>query len=164
MSCNSNGRVDILGNNNMNCFHLYDKIPVQEGDTYYRNALTGNWQNNLLSKTFFSAGNIDILQNGLRAGVYNQSKGRFLISRQDDDALKMIMRSTFLQHSKNLQTNITEQVQQLNNLVLDYAVPQVLGEAVGYVKFKNDTSMMYTPMQRPASTFHSNTLELKPWF
>ncbi len=164
MNCNSNGRVDILGNNAMNCFHLYDRIPVSQGDTYYRTAMTGNWDNSMLTKTFFSADNMRILQNGIKAGVYHKSNGRFQIADQDPDVLKMIMRSTFLQSSKNLPTNITGQVKQLNDLVLGYAVPQVLGEAVGYVKYKNDASMMYTPMQRPASTYHSNTLELKPWF
>ena len=164
MSCNSNGRVDILGNNVMDCFHLYDKIPLSDGDTYYRNALTGNWDNDILSTTFFSEENMNIIQNGLRAGVYKESKGRFLISKQDEAPLKMIMRSIFLQNSKNLPTNITEQVAQLNNLVLEYAIPQVLGEAIGYVKYKNDASMMYTPMQRPASTYYIRTLELKPWF
>jgi len=164
MNCNSNGRVDILGNNAMDCFHLYDRIPVSQGDTYYRTAMTGNWDNSMLTKTFFSADNMRILQNGIKAGVYHKSNGRFQIADQDPDVLKMIMRSTFLQSSKNLPTNITEQVKQLNDLVLGYAVPQVLGEAIGYVKYKNDASMMYTPMQRPASTYHSNTLELKPWF
>ncbi len=164
MNCNSNGRVDILGPNVMDCFHLYDRIPIADGDTYYRTAMTGNWQNSMLSRVFFSADNIRILQNGIKAGVYHKSNGRFQIADQDQDVLKMIMRSTFLQSSKNLPNNITEQVKALNNLVLGYAVPQVLGEAIGYVKYKNDASMMYTPMQRPASTYHSNTLELKPWF
>lgn len=164
MNCNSNGRVDILGPNAMDCFHLYDKIPIADGDTYYRTAMTGNWQNNMLSRVFFSAENIRILQNGIKAGVYKESSGRFQIADQDEDVLKMIMRSTFLQSAKNLPNQITEQVKQLNNLVFAYAVPQVLGEAIGYVKYKNDASMMYTPMQRPSSTYHSNTLELKPWF
>jgi hypothetical protein len=164
MSCNSNGRVDILGNNVMDCFHLYDKIPVSDGDTYYRTAMTGNWDNTLLSNAFFSEENMNIIQNGLRAGVYKESKGRFLIGKQDEAPLKMIMRSIFLQNSKNLPNNITEQIKQLNHLVLEYAVPQVMGEAVGYVKFKSDASTMYTPIQRPASTYYSKTLELKPWF
>lgn len=164
MNCNGNGRVDILGTNSMNCFHLYDKIPITQGDSYYRNALTGNWQNSLLSNAFFSAENIQMLQNGIKAGVYRQSNGRFQIADQDPAVLKMIMRSIFLQNSKNLPTDITGQVKALNDLVLAYAVPQVLGEAIGYVKYKNDASMMYTPMERPSSTYHSNILELKPWF
>ena len=164
MSCNSNGRVDILGDNVMDCFQLYDRIPVSDGDTYYRTAMTGNWDNDALSNAFFSEANMNIIQNGLRAGVYKESKGRFLIGKQDEAPLKMIMRSIFLQHSKNLPTNITQQIVQLNHLVLEYAVPQVMGEAVGYVKFKSDASTMYTPIQRPASTYYSKTLELKPWF
>ena len=164
MSCNSNGRVDILGDNVMDCFQLYDRIPVSDGDTYYRTAMTGNWDNDALSNAFFSEANMNIIQNGLRAGVYKESKGRFLIGKQDEAPLKMIMRSIFLQHSKNLPTNITQQIVQLNHLVLEYAVPQVMGEAIGYVKFKSDASTMYTPIQRPASTYYSKTLELKPWF
>ncbi len=164
MNCDSNGRVDILGNNVMDCFQLYDKIPVSDGDTYYRTAMTGNWDNSMLSNAFFSEENMNIIQNGLRAGVYKESKGRFLIGKQDEAPLKMIMRSIFLQNSKNLPNNITEQIKQLNHLVLEYAVPQVMGEAVGYVKFKSDASTMYTPIQRPASTYYSKTLELKPWF
>ena len=164
MSCNSNGRVDILGDNVMDCFQLYDKIPVSAGDTYYRTALTGNWDNDTLSDAFFSEENMNIIQNGLRAGVYKESKGRFLIGKQDKDPLKMIMRSIFLQHSKNLPNNITQQITQLNHLVLEYAIPQVTGEAIGYVKFKSDASTMYTPIQRPTSTYYSKTLELKPWF
>ena len=162
--CNSNGRVDILGNNVMDRFHLYDKIPVSGGDNYYKTAMTGNWSNDVLSSTFFSKENMQIIQNGIRAGVHNESKGRFLIGEQDEDTLKMIMRSIFLQHSKNLPTHITEQVSELNQMVLDYAVPQVMGEAIGYVKFKNDSSMMYNVMDRPTSTYHNNTLEWKKWF
>ena len=164
MSCNSNGRVDILGDNVMDCFQLYDRIPVSDGDTYYRTAMTGNWDNDALSNAFFSEANMNIIQNGLRAGVYKESKGRFLIGKQDEAPLKMIMRSIFLQHSKNLPNNIKGQITQLNNLVLEYAIPQVMGEAIGYVKFKNDASTMYTPIQRPASTYYTKTLELKPWF
>ena len=48
--------------------------------------------------------------------------------------------------------------------LLDYSIPQILGEAIGYVKYKNDASMMYNVMDRPASTYHNNTLEWKKWF
>ena len=76
----------------------------------------------------------------------------------------MIMRSIYLQHARNLPTQIAEQVSSLNKMVLDYAVPQVMGEAIGYVKYKNDSSMMYNVMDRPSSTYRNNTLEWKKWF
>lgn len=163
MNCNSNGRVNILGTNNTDCFKLYDKIPIKD-DTFYKTAMVGNWENSTLSNVFFSIDNINILQNDIRAGVYNGSNKRFIIGRQDDDTLKMIMRSIFLQHSKNIPTDIKKQVTDLNKMVSDYAIPQVMGEAVGYVKYKNDASVMYTPMERPVSTQDFKTLELKPWF
>ena len=159
---NFNGRVNIAGPNRFDQFQMQDKIPTKE--TYYKAALTGNWEENTLSKTFFSAGNITILQNGIRAGVYKRSKGRFLIGNQEEDVLKMIMRSIFLQHAINLPTGITQQVVALNKTVLDYCVPQVYGEAEGYVKYKHDVSTLVVPLQRPISTMTSNTLEFKRWF
>ena len=159
----TNGRVDILNYNPYDRFNLHDKIPAGTS-TDYRSALTGNWNNNTLSNVFFSKENIRIIQNGLKAGVYKISNGRFLIGDQDEDTLKIIMRSIFLQSATNLPTNISEQVESLNKLVIDYGVPQIYGEAQGYVKYKNDVSTLVVPIQRPTSTYSNNTLELKPWF
>lgn len=164
MNSNANGRVDILGDKAPNVFQLYDRVPVNNKITSYRQALTGNWENNMVSNVFFSAENIQIIQNGIRAGVYKLSNQRFLIGQQDLDTLKIIMRSIFLQHSLNDNKNVTQQVEGLNKLVINYSVPQIIGEAEGYVKFKNDVSTMAMPMDRPTSTYASNTLELKPWF
>ena len=55
---NANGRVNILDPINSSVFQLYDKIPIDEKTTSYRDALTGNIESNKLSKTFFSSGNI----------------------------------------------------------------------------------------------------------
>ena len=161
---NANGRVNILQPINNSVFQLYDKIPIDEKTTSYRNALTGNLEANQLSKTFFSAGNILILQHGLMAGAYKSSGGRFRIGYQNEDTLKIIMRSIFLQHASNLSTNITQQVEALNNLVLDYAIPQICSEAEGYIKYKNDVSTLPVPLQRASSTYSNNILELKKFF
>ena len=107
MNTNSNGRVNILGNNIPDVFQLYDRVPVNEKITSYRQALTGNWENNMVSNVYFSADNIQIVQNGIRAGVYKKSNKRFIIGPQDLDTLKIIMRSIFLQHSLNDSKNIT---------------------------------------------------------
>lgn len=161
---NANGRVNILEPINNSVFQLYDKIPIDEKTTSYRDALTGNLEANQLSRTFFSAGNILILQHGLMAGAYKSSGGRFRIGYQNEDTLKIIMRSIFLQHASNLPTNITQQVEALNNLVLDYAIPQICSEAEGYIKFKNDVSTLPVPLQRASSTYSNNILELKKFF
>ena len=43
----NNGRVNIMGDNNLNQFALYDKIPINNNDTYYKNALNGTWNTNI---------------------------------------------------------------------------------------------------------------------
>lgn len=161
---NANGRVNILDPINSSIFQLYDKIPIDEKTTSYRNALTGNIESNNLSKTFFSAGNILILQHGLMAGVYKSSSGRFRIGYQNEDTLKIIMRSIFLQHASNLPTSITQQVEELNKLVLEYAIPQICSEAEGYIKYKNDVSTLPVPLSHGVSTYSNNILELKKFF
>ena len=161
---NANGRVNILEPINNSVFNLYDKIPIDEKTTSYRNALTGNIETNSLSKTFFYSGNILILQHSLMAGVYKSSNGRYRIGYQSEDTLKIIMRSIYLQHSSNLPTNITQQVEDLNKLVLEYAIPQICGEADGYIKYRNDVSTLPVPLNRGVSTYSNNILELKKFF
>lgn len=159
-----NGRVNIIGPNTGDIFSLYDRIPVQQKTTQYRNALTGTWNDNLLSTAFFSSENIRIIQNAIKKGVYTASNGNFVISDQDEDTLKIIMRSIFLQNSRNNDSNIKKQIVDLNKQVVNYAVPQVYGEAEGYVRYKHDVSTLATPMERPLSTYQNNELEFKKFF
>ena len=111
---NANGRVNILEEPPQNVFNLYDRIPINEKITSYKDALTGNFEQSNLSRAFFSAKNIIIIQNALMSGVHKASNGNFNIGYQNEDTLKIIMRSVFLQHSANLCNNITEQIVGLN--------------------------------------------------
>jgi hypothetical protein len=144
---NYNGRVDIITPNLDNLFNMKDKIPQETFD--YRDAVTGNWYKTKLSDLFFSKENIELLQNGIRAGVYKMSNNKYIIDKQNYDELKVIMRSIFLQNSKNKPNNITGQINTLNNLVLDYAIKQVYGEANGYIKYKYDISTLAEPISHP---------------
>ena len=52
-----------------------------------------------------------------------------------------------------------------NQIVLNYAVDQVYSEAIGYYKYIEDASTMYTPMDPPImSSNNDKQLVLKPWF
>ena len=78
-----------------------------------------------------------------------KSNGQYVIGEQNTDQLKIIMRSVYLQYSNNLPNNIPEQIKKLNDLVLDYAVGQVYGEAIGYMKYRYAASYMYEPLTTP---------------
>ena len=160
----NNGRVDIKSPNTSTLFQMYDKIPANQCVTF-RNATEGLWTSNSLSDAFFSQQNIQIIQNGIRAGVYHRSNGQYTIGPQDCDSLKIVMRSVFLQYSANQPNNITEQISQLNKIVLEYCIQQVYSEAQGYMKYINDASTLVVPISHPVmANDNDRQLELKPWF
>ena len=160
----NNGRVDIKSPNTSNLFEMYDKIPAHQCSTF-RNPTEGLWNSTSLSDTFFSLENIQILQNGIRAGVYYKSNQQYIIGPQDCDSLKIIMRSVFLQHSANKPTDIATQINELNKIVLNYCIQQVYSEAQGYMKYINDVSTLAVPIAHPVMANNTDRqLELKPWF
>jgi hypothetical protein len=150
---------------NMDQFQLYDKIPTNTECSTYHDALIGNFTDSNLSRAFFCKENMQIIQNGIRAGVYKMSNGQYIIENQNWDTLKIIMRSIYLQSSTNQLNNITQQIQALNDLVLEYCIKHIYSEARAYIIYKKDVSTMYHPIDRPTlSNIDDKTLEFKRWF
>ena len=163
MNFETNGRVDILGPIGPQ-FQFADKIAVKQCVTF-RDALTGQWTDTLLSCAFFSEENIQILQNAIRKGVYDRSNGQYLIAPQNCDELKIIMRSLYLQHANNLPIDLKYQIIKLNKLVTEFAIEQIYKEAISYIKYKYDASTISVPISTPVNTSpKTNTLELQPFF
>jgi len=88
---------------------------------------------NALSRTFFSNDNVERIQNEIVNNVYNQSKK--LISRQSYQELQIIMKSIYLQYSRNLSNNIEEQVYTLNKYVIDECVSIIIPNVIQYNKY-----------------------------
>ena len=164
MSKVNNGRINIKSPNTSALFQMYDKIPANQCTTF-RNATEGLWTESPLSQAFFSEENIQILQNGIRAGVYYKSNKQYLIGPQDCDSLKIIMRSIFLQYSANKPFNISQQIKELNKMVLNYCIQQVYSEAQGYMKYVDDVSTLVVPIAHPVQASNTDRqLEFKTWF
>lgn len=163
-----NGRINILDLPDKNTrFQMYEKIAVKNKATEYRDSMAGVLEDNLLSRVFFSSGNIQILQNGLRAGVYEMSgEKKQIVPPQNIDHLKIIMRSMYLQYAEHREDNsVTKQVEELNKIVLDYVVPVVYNETMGYLKYMEDQSTLVQPLEAPKLVDRDyKTLELKRWF
>jgi hypothetical protein len=160
----NNGRVNIKSPNTSALFEMYDKIPANQCTTF-RNATEGLWNQTPLSQAFFSQQNIQIIQNGIRAGVYHRSNGQYIIAPQDCDSLKIIMRSVFLQYAANQPLNIPQQIEELNKMVLNYCIQQVYSEAQGYMKYVDDVSTLVVPIAHPIQASNTDRqLEFKSWF
>jgi hypothetical protein len=165
-SAKYNGRVDIITEPPPEIrFQMQEKIAIQNKAIPYREALNGTWEHSTLSNLFFSKENMQILQNGIRAGVYKMSgEKKIVVPPQNVDALKIIMRSTYLQYAEHYPDRITEQIKRLNDIVLDYSVKFVHGEAVAYLKYMQDQSSLVMPFDIPQPVDRSfKQLELKPY-
>jgi hypothetical protein len=165
----SNGRVNIINKTQApdisQLFAIYDKIPANQCVTY-REATIGQWDETPLSKAYFSTQNINIIQNGIRAGVYYKSNKQYVVAPQDCESLKIVMRSVFLQHTTNQPQNIAGQIEQLNKMVLDYCIFHVYSEAQGYMKYLQDVSTLAVPMSNPIieSQRDKNNHLMPKWF
>jgi len=74
------------------------------------------------------------------------------------------MRSIFLQYAEFDMNNIKNEVTRLNKLVLDYAIPTVFNEAIGYLKYCEDQSTLIVPLELPRQNDREyKQLELKNW-
>lgn len=152
-----NGRINIMGESNNPYESEYD-------NTSYTEALIGEKMDTVLSRAFFSKDNIDIIQNGIKAGVYHKSGGNYVIGKQDVTNIKIIMRGIFLDHAKHVPNRITEEIKYLNTIVLDECVHNVFSELNSYMKYKRDVSTLPTPIDRPQMDPHKDhrQLELTP--
>ena len=61
--------------------------------------------------------------------------------------------------------SVTTQVEYLNKIVLDYVVPVVYNETMGYLKYIQDQSTLVQPLELPKLVDKDyKSLEWKKWF
>jgi hypothetical protein len=112
--------------------------------------LLGVQEASMLSILFFHPQNMETIQTELRFRVYQ--KVGVLIGKQSDTELLAVMRSIYLQDSRNLPGRYTEQIQELNEKVLEYSVNNVSSNALQQQQYIQDASTMPVPMAHPIST------------
>jgi hypothetical protein len=143
----SNGRVDVLHKTNLNSYEFF-KENAKNPTHFQSNAVRHIHSESPVAAMFFSQGNIDILQDGIRYAIFKKTNDEHIIGRQSETELQVIMRSIYLQYSKNLTTDIVKQVKSLNSKVLDFAVPKIYSELNQYISYTNDITYLPVPLER----------------
>lgn len=90
-----------------------------------------------LETTFFSKENIELINRQLILRVYKETNKKFLICRQKERDLIIIMRYVFIEHSRNLPFNIEGQIKDLNCMVVGEILPTVISnvdQKIGYLR------------------------------
>lgn len=144
-----NGRVNIISDNLNN-----QSIPLFYEDNKekkFNGAKTILTQNDPIYLAFFPNKNIELIQNNIKNLVFKQSDGRYQIENQSYEQLEIIMNSIYLQYCKFQENNIDGQVKELNQLVYNYAIPNILSNIEQYNGYKKDISFMPEPMSRPVN-------------
>ena len=159
-----NGRVNLIDQPSTDAmFKMQERVAIKNKTTEYREAVHGVVENTPLSDLFFSKDNIQIIQNGIRAGIYKKTNEEYLISPQNIDTIKIIMRSIFFQYGEYTD-NITKEITKKNKLVLDYAVNNVYNSLISYLKYIKDQSTLAVPIELPRQSDRDyKQLELKPY-
>ena len=159
-----NGRININDSKISNKTTMFHNIKTNDCCSYDE-ALTGTLECSFLSKAFFSKENMQIIQNSIRASVYEISNKQHVIAQQDIVNLKIIMRAIYLQYTRNNKSNITQQITDLNNIIVEKCVSKILTELDAYIKYKNDVSTLVVPLERPTQTnYKYKTNEFKRFF
>ena len=145
-----NGLVDIaILEDPTAMFRMHERVNIRNKPTEYSEALNGTMEWNVLAQVYFSAENIQIIQNALRANVYKLSGGKINIPNQNLDNLKIIMREFYLEYAEHYPKDIKGQVERLNKLVIEHLVPNLYSEAVGYFQYLVSQSTLAMPLDRP---------------
>lgn len=135
------------------------QYPTAPDSASHDDLMRGNWSENPVSIAFFSVDNMKYLQHAIKVGVYERSgANKWVIDDQSIDELKIIMRAMYLQYGRNsLTESVKSQVTELNNIVLEWAIPRIMTEIKAHLTYLNDITTMHVPMTHPVSMSSSGT-------
>lgn len=125
--------------------------------------LRGTWERSSLSDAFFSQQNVVAIQSAIRRYVFEKSHPKgYVIDDQSADELKIIMRAMYYQYAKNYPKDISGQVKELNELVVNWSGPHILSAVDHYIYYLKDIDTLPTPMSHPVhlSSAGSRTLSM----
>ena len=144
-----NGRV--IMNNTQN---VKDMIMIEgnkPNNNFQVESLYGIQETSKLNQLFFSKKNMDIIQNNIRYTVYNKTNKKHIIDKQSDIELQIVMRSTYLQFSPNLEYNYKEQLEYLNGLVVEWCVAHIIPQLEQYIGYLKEVEYMPMPIDLPVN-------------
>ena len=147
-------------------YKLYsDGRPVFEDNP--RSDLVGHLHTKTpLNTVFFSNDNIDNLQNEIRSQVLAMSNGKYDISRQSDDDLRIVMRSYYLMFGRNDPGNVSGELEELNRRVIGYCSGKIFSEVDFHMFYRKDLEEFAPAIANPVNTqvYGTRYGELKSFF
>jgi hypothetical protein len=119
-----------------------------------------------LNTVFFSLDNIDLIQKRIYEQVLLMSGNKYHIDRQNDDEVKLVMRSYYLMFGQNNPQAVSEELDDLNGRVVGYCAAKVFSEVDFHMFYRKDIEDFAPPIANPMNVkvFGTRTGELKSFF
>ena len=104
-----------------------------------------------VSNIFFSDLNINTIDKAIRSNIKKYTHNS--ITKQINNSLFIIMRSIYLQYSKNISSNDTlAEIKYLNKLVINECVEKITSELIAYNRYEKDINNLVIPLDNPSDT------------
>jgi hypothetical protein len=109
---------------------------------------------------------MDMLQRKIHDQVLAMSGGKYSISRQSDDELRVIMRSYYLMFGRNDPSNVAMELEELNSRVVGYAAGKIYSEVDFHMFYRKDLEEFAPAIANPVNVgvYGTRTGELKSFF
>ena len=156
------GRIDLTGYKASQPYTLHSKGNSSTQTPYHTEALRNLQTKSVLSQSFFSNQNIQIVQNAIRYQVWIQSNKKNNISNQSETEVQIVMRSIYLQYARNLPDKIPQQIEELNSKVVNYCVPIIMSNIQQYKQYRQDVSSLPVPQAHPQQVSSAGSKTLQP--
>ena len=114
-------------NNDKNPFNLNNNI-ILNNDNYI----------DLMKIAFYSLENIDFLQKSIIIKVYIDTNKNIILKKQKYEVIIQIMNSFWTNNCNFLPYNYKNQIENLNNLIINYSTSYLIKEAYFYLNYLND--------------------------
>lgn len=141
-------------------------IPTQDIDmipgegAMYNNlqeyAVKGIHEETGLSQSYFSQGNIALLQSAIRYEVHQKTEK--IVDKQSPQELSIVMRSIYLQHGNPMvsSANIASEIKKLNQMVIDYCANHIATKVTQYDGYLDKLQNLPVPMEHPRQVDRNN--------
>lgn len=147
-------------------YSLYEEKPVLPGSDV-RQELIGHIHSvTPLNSAFFSRSNIDYIQQAIQDQVFSMSGNKHRIDRQNDDDVKLIMRSYYMTYGRNNPNTVAADLADLNARVVGYSSAKIFSELDFYLFYRQDIAEFAAPIANPMDVHVKGTRtgELKSFF
>ena len=147
-------------------YSLYDTRPSMFGDNMRTELIGHIHKETPLNKLFFSSVNLENIQKQIQEQVWLMSDKKHRIDKQDEDEIKIIMRSYYLMFARNDTSEVAQELEDLNRRTVGYAAAKIYSELDFYMFYRKDIEDFAPPIANPMNVAVHGTRygELKSFF